>query len=136
MTPNALKAWFRDTEEGRMIIQPLLKGSVEAHCRVCQTMPVKPRVLAVLRRLGRFPGVEIYSERGANVKIVELPDFPDDLAMEELLESYLPRPWKHMAYVPMRDVQSGVFRGISIENALEFEEALRWVSGLRRIKKG
>jgi len=73
-----------------------------------------------VRRLGRYPGVEVYREKGVNVWLEELVDSQDDPAIErlvdDLLVAQLPRNWKHL--VDCRS-DSIVFTGLTAERQME-----------------
>lgn len=127
-----LKHWLQETTLGREIMTDLFEKAVEKRCRECQNRPLKPKTLVVLRRLGRHPGVEVFAEDGVNVKVIELPDFPDDIPAEELIRSYLPKAWKSLVDIRARNIHSGVFRGISVEEALRFSIELDILRELNR----
>ena len=80
-----------------------------------------PKVLVVLRRLGWYPGAEVYAEEGVLVRLLELPEIPDvaDLAplTEKYVESQLPWSWRRVMAVRARQIHSEVYRGVSLEDA-------------------
>ena len=136
-TMAQLRGWLRDTEAGQKIIRELTSGSLEDECRKCQRVRPYPKVLAVVRRLGFKPGVEVFHERGVAVKCIELVDSEGDPAteilVEELLEHQLPRSWKPL--VGRRSV-SEVFTGLTVERKLEMAELRDWLYLMAEFKKG
>lgn len=134
-TVNALRAWLRGSEEGQTLFRELASGFLEEKCRACQQIRPSRKVLVVLRRLGCFPGAEVYAETGVHVRVLELPDVPDDGPFtewtERLMELDLPKSWKHILWVPERQVKRDVFRGVTVEKALRFHEELMLIRALR-----
>ena len=130
-TLAALRAWLRDTEEGRELLRETAKDVLENACRRCERRRPYPRVLAVARRLGAKPGVEVYYEEGISVRCEELMDSKDDPATEilceDLLREQLPRSWKHL--VDCRS-DSQVFTGLTAERCIESLETLRIIKEL------
>ena len=100
--------------------------ALEEKCRACQSVRPYPKVLVVLRRLGRFPGAEVYAEEGVSVRFLEMPDVSSDGAIgrwvEELIEVKLPRNWRHLAGIPVKRISSEVFRGMSLDEVLRHTE--------------
>jgi hypothetical protein len=120
-----LRAWLKGSTEGRGILNEVVDALLEEKCRECQLALCRnQRVLVVLRRLGFRHGAEVYAENGVTVRMIELPDIPDDAefveGIEELVKLELPKTWQGIMDVPSRQVKSDVFRGITVEQALEF----------------
>lgn len=128
-----LRSWLKGSEQGRELLGELTEEAfekvLEDKCRSCENIRPYPKVLVVLRRLGRFPGVEVYTEEGVAVRFLELPD--TDLDLEELIEVRLPRNWRHLVGLPAKRIHSEVFRGMSLVEALRHTE--RYVA-LREIR--
>src|SRR3972149_2088386 len=99
-TLGQLSVWLRDTDAGREILRRCYEQALEEKCSACEKGIPIPRVLVVLRRLGHYPGVEVYRETGVNLRLEELVDSEDDPAVEllidDLLRAQLPQNWKHM----------------------------------------
>jgi ribosomal protein L36 len=133
-TVKGLRAWIKGTTEGRAILREMASELLEEKCRACQMIGRNQRVLVVLRRLGNYPGAEVYAEDGVTVRFVELPDIPDDGEFagltEQLIEVELPKNWKQMVSLPARRIQSDVWRGITVERALERHEDLMLIRAL------
>lgn len=127
-------AWLRDTKRGQTIlrkaseklVEQAVKERLEAECRTCQQLGSPPKVLVVVRRLGGWPGVEVFWEPGVMVRCEELVDSENDAELEVLCETLLrlqlPKPWKHL--VDCRS-DSMVFWGLSAEGRLEALDTLR-----------
>ena len=131
-TPDALRAWLQDTDEGRELLRVAANDFLESACRRCERSQPYPRVLAVARRLGAKPGVEVYYEKGVTVRCEELLDSKDDPATEilcdDLLRAQLPRSWKHL--VDCRS-DSQVFTAVYAGRCIESRETLRILKELR-----
>lgn len=126
-TSQGLRAWFKGTVEGRELLRELteeaFEGRLEEKCRACQKLRPYPKVLVVLRRLGQFPGAEVYTEEGVTVRFLELPDVSSHLSLlEELIEVRLPRNWRHMVWLPAKRIHGEVFRGMSLAESLRHTE--------------
>lgn len=121
-TPAQLAAWLRDTDAGRQV----LAEQLDERCRVClHAARPSPRVLVVVRRLGPLPGVEVFYERGVNVRLEELLDTHDDPVIEELAEelliAQLPRLWKHL---PSCRARTMPFTALTAERRLKAVEGI------------
>ena len=132
--PGPLRRWLRDTVAGQTIVQEVAKDVLEKACRNCERLRPYPRVLVVVRRLGRHPGVEVYREKGITVRLEELVDSQDDAGLERLVENLLraqlPRSWKHL--VDCRS-ESMVFTELTATRRIESLETLKL---LRELKDG
>ncbi len=147
-TQAAVRAWLNGSTEGRSLLAALTREALEdvmlAKCEACQAMWPHPKtllkrgqfskVLVVLRRLGRFPGAEVYSEDGVVVRMLELPEMSAcvEARAEELIAIRLPRTWRHMLALPAKRITCDVFRGISLTETLRYLEeqnALRDLQG-------
>ena len=75
-TRGQLRAWLRGSQLGRSLLRELVEDVFEERCRACERGMITPRpkVLVVARRLGPLPGVEVYAERRAHVRLEELVD--------------------------------------------------------------
>jgi len=100
-TPRQLRAWLTQTDVGRAILGGLTDEALEKKCRECRFTaehPTRPKVLVVVRRLGPVPGVEVFAERGVNVRLEEMLDTRDNAVLEVLAEdelvSRLPVSWR------------------------------------------
>lgn len=126
-TPDALRAWLRDSEEGNDLLRVAAKDFLEDTCRRCERRQPYPRVLAVARRLGPRLGVEVFYEEGVTVRCEELLGSQDNKAMEilceDLLRAQLPKSWKHL--VDCRS-DSRVFTGLTAGRQIESLETL-WI---------
>ena len=115
-----LRVWLAGSEDGQRLVRECSAKFFEEKCRACEKGIPVPRVLVVVRRLGRYPGVEVYREKGVNVWLEELVDSQDDPAIErlvdDLLVAQLPRNWKHL--VDCRS-DSIVFTGLTAERQME-----------------
>lgn len=131
-----LRAWLRDTEAGRELVRDATEGFLESECRTCQKRRPYPKVLVVVRRLGRHPGVEVFHEKGVTVRLEELVDSEDDKAMEilveELLVHQLPRSWKTL--VTCRS-DSQVFTGLTAERKLRMVELRDWLNVMSEFRE-
>jgi hypothetical protein len=124
---------LKQTTAGRRVLQETAKELQEEKCRACElAIHQRPKVLCVLRRLGDRPGVEVYAERGAQVRIEELVDTfgsPSlEIAAEEVLEAQLPRNWKHLAN---GKPESMVWRGLTPKQRLRALESVAWLNELK-----
>lgn len=146
LNPGQLLAWLRDTDVGRQLVREAASGFLEEECRKCQRLRPYPKVLAVVRRLGLKPGVEVFHERGVTVKCIELVDSQDDLELvdsqddpaieilvEQLLVHQLSRSWKPL--VECRS-DSQVFTGLTAERKLGMIELRDWLDLMTEFKKG
>ena len=137
-TMGALKAWLRDTDDGRALIDGLTAGAFEERCRRCQgnARPL-PKALVVLRRLGRHTGADVFADKGIAVRIEELIDTRDDPVIEaladELLWTQVPQSWRHLLWRTPRE--SGVFRGLSATDLLRTQERLAWLRAVKGMGK-
>ncbi len=139
-TPSGLRSWLKGSEQGRALLASLieeaLEKTMEAKCRACENIRPYPKVLVVLRRLGRFPGADVYVEEGVSVRLVELPELSDGSEVmrlaEELLALRLPKSWRYLIGLPAKRIQSEVFRGVSLEETLRYGELLTDIESLRR----
>ena len=135
-TLRGLRAWFRASSQGRTLFGRLGQDFLEEKCQTCQGVHYLPKVLVVLRRLGNHAGAEVYAESGTNIRLLELPDVPDEAGFEELTErlilARLPRNWQGILNLPAKQIQSDVFRGVSVEEALRFQEELQLIRELRQ----
>ncbi|WP_455387600.1 hypothetical protein [Petrachloros mirabilis] len=131
-TARGLRAWLRDTDEGRRIVTESYSEALETKCRLCEIGCPFPKVLVVLRRLGNYAGAEIYAEKGCLIKTLEMPDVPEEWPMaEEWIEVNLPKHWRHMVALPAKRIESEVFRGLHVFEAACYEEQARWLDELR-----
>lgn len=131
-TLAALRAWLTDSDVGRELLRETTKDFLENKCRECERLRPYPKVLAVVRRLGCKPGIEVFYEEGVTVRCEELLDSQDDKAMEILCEDLLralPRSWKHL---PDCRSDSQVFTGLTVDRQIESVETLRILDELRR----
>ena len=138
-TPRTLRAWLRDTAEGKAIFAGLAEDFLERKCRACQNIRPYPKVLVVLRRIGDKPGAEVYAEEGVTTRFLELPDIPDADAefarmTEELIALKIPKGWRHLIQLPARRIQSEVYRGVSIGKAYGSLVELGQVESLQEMK--
>ena len=125
---KGLRAWLRGSDEGRRLCAELASEAMEKRCRACQEIAACPKVLVVLRRLGLYPGAEVYAEKGCTVRMMEMPDVSEGGLLDEWIESRLPRNWRHMTGLPSRRIDSEVFRGQSLQevaNYMGMAEAIR-----------
>jgi hypothetical protein len=133
---KGLRAWLRGSAEGRAILREMCEEFLEEKCRECQQMRPFPKVLVVMRRLGRFPGAQVYVQEGVTVRMVEMPDVPDTEAceprFEELLEWMLPKSWRSLLGLRARRIQSEVFRGVGLAEYLRQSCRLDVVRELER----
>ncbi len=114
---KSVTAWLKKTPDGRKLLQGIVAWALRR--RLAQ----ERRVLIVLRRLGKYPGAEVYCEPGASVKVIELPDLPDDdpiiePLIEGLIREKLPQSWRGMVELPARRKSSEVFRAYPPERFL------------------
>ncbi len=90
----ALRAWLRDTDEGRKILREATEEFLECEIRNWR----HPKVLVVGRLDAGQPFVEVYWEKGVAVKTVEMVDTDgtaaSDLMVEGLLQRELPKLWR------------------------------------------
>ncbi len=127
-TSQGLRAWLKGSVEGKTLLSELTEEAfeerLEEKCRSCQSIRPYPKVLVVLRRLGRFAGAEVYTEEGTTVRFLELPDVSEQngAALEELIEVSLPRNWRHMVGLPSKRIHSEVFRGVALQEAFRHTE--------------
>lgn len=133
-TLRGLRPWLTQTDEGRALLASLTDECLEERCRACQEGWLAiPRVLVVLRRLGRYPGAEVYQTNGVTVRLEELVDTQDDAELErladELLEVQLPRTWQSVAQYGRR--KSMVFTSLSAERRIRSLEELETIRELK-----
>ena len=129
-TVLGLRSWLKGSAEGKALLSELTQKAFEereeAKCRACENMRPYPKVLVVLRRLGQFPGVEVHAEEGVSIRLLELPDVSSDgeigKRVEELIETRLPRSWRHLSGLPAKRIAREVFRGMSLVEALRHVE--------------
>jgi hypothetical protein len=118
------------------MVRELAKELLEEKCQSCQQIRPFPKVLVVLRKLGRHVGAEVYAERGVLVRCLELPVVRDDSEIEplveQLIQAKLPKTWRHMTGLPSRQIQTEVFRGLTPEKALHHAEMLGLIRRLNR----
>ena len=137
-TTKGLKAWLRGSEEGRRLFAELASEFLEMRCRDCQERRPFPKVLIVLRRLGLYPGAEVYAEKGVLTRFVEMPDLPDDGTLgpmlEEFIEASLPRNWRHMTGLPSKRIHGDVFRGLSVEEMASFADCADCIREIGLVK--
>jgi hypothetical protein len=127
---QGLRAWLKGSVQGRELLGELtdkaFKEGMEDKCRACENIRPYPKVLVVLRRLGRFPGAEVYAEEGVSIRFVEMPDVPSDgeigTLVEELIEVSVPRSWRYMIGLPAKRIVRDVFRGMSLVELLRHHE--------------
>lgn len=142
-TVQGLRVWLKGSTEGKALLRELtdkaFEERVEEKCRTCENMRPYPKVLVVLRRLGRHPGAEVYTEDGVSVRFLELPDVSSDEASgrlaEELIEVRLPRNWRHMTGLPAKRISSGVFRGVPLTEALRHSERGAALKEIRNVTR-
>ena len=142
-TIRQLRSWLKHTEDGQRFLDRLTKEALEKRCRQWQREhQPRPKVLIVLRRLGRYPGVEVYAEREVSIlfhELVETENNPKlEILADEMLALQVPRSWRHLLpdyrfhdvslYQPVR---GEVFRGLTIEYTLEALEELRTLRDLK-----
>jgi hypothetical protein len=131
----ALRAWLRDTEAGRELLREAAKDVLENECRKCQRLRPYPKVLAVVRRLGFKPGVEIFHEKGVTVRCEELVDSKGESALEilceDLLVAQLPKAWKHL---PDCRSDSRVFRGLTVDQEIESRQTLYYIRAVEAMR--
>lgn len=129
-----LRDWLLETEWGRKIVRDAAKKFLEDSCRKCQQLRPYPKVLVVARRLGLYPGFEVFREPGVNVRMEEMIDIPDIADVggiaDELLIAQLPRPWKRLVECDACYRAGEVFRGITAERQIESILGLRWLREL------
>ena len=130
-TRATVTGWLKKTKEGRNLLQSIVAWALRR--RLAQ----ERRVLIVLRRLGNYPGAEVYCEPGATVKFLELPDVPDDAELgkyvEALIKAKLPKKWREIVELPSARIHAEVFRGISAEEALVHAKTLELLEELKTI---
>ena len=139
-TPTAIRAWLKGTENGRALLAMLtaesLETSLTAKCRECESIRPYPKVLVVLRKLGRFPGAEVYTEEGASVRLLEMPDVSSNdnagRLVEEYMELKLPKSWQGLMGLAAKRIQSEVFRGVSLSDTLRYSELRADIETLRK----
>ncbi len=133
-----MKAWLRDSNDGRALLAGLTARTIEEKCRRCEgnARPF-PKALVVLRRLGRYTGAEVFADEGISVRVEELIDTRDDPAIErlalELLWAQLPRGWRGFSECSPR--YSGVFVGLSATDLLRTQERLAWLRAVKGMGK-
>ena len=129
-TAQGLRSWLKGSTEGRALLRELTEEAIEerleAKCRACESIRPYPKVLVVLRRLGRFPGVEVYTEEGVSLRFLELPDIPAtakaEILAEEYIELMLSKNWRRLMDLPARRIHRTLFRGISLTEWLRYAE--------------
>ena len=128
-TAGRLRDWLLTTEWGRKIVQEAAKKFLEKECRKCEQRRPYPKVLVVARRLGLYPGFEVFQEPGVNVRMEEMIDtFGSadlELRAEELLIAKLPRPWKRLMDCNARYRDGEVFRGLGWDDSDVMIQCLR-----------
>ncbi len=109
---------------------------METKCRSCENIRPYPKVLVVLRRLGQFPGAEVYTEDGVSVRFLEMPDASGDGEIgrltEELIEVSLPKNWRHLVGLPAKRIFRDVFRGVSLAEWLRYTELREAIREIRK----
>lgn len=142
-TLRGLRAWLKGSKQGRALRRELTEKAseekTEAKCRACQNIRPYPKCLIVLRRLGTFPGVEVYTEPGTSVRLLELPEVRGDTPeIERLIEDMtglkLPKNWRHMLNLPVKRIRSEVYRGIPLAEALRYVELGEAISEIHELQ--
>lgn len=145
-TALGLRAWLKGTVQGRELLGMLTKEAIEEaqeeKCRACENIRPYPKVLVVLRRLGRFPGAQVYAEEGVTIRFLELPDVSAEgkigILVEELIELRLPRNWRHLMDLSANRITIQVFRGMTLQESLQHTEravALREIREIQDIER-
>lgn len=135
---RGLKAWLEGATQGRALLGILTAEALAKHlgerCRKCHNMRPYPKALIVLRRLGEYPGAEVYAEEGVLVRFVELPEMSDE-RVDEFIELRLPRNWRHLMGLPAKRIHSDVFRGMTLQECLRHTERAVALREIRTISE-
>lgn len=145
-----IRAWLKGTAEGKKLVEELTQRAFEERheekCRACLETRLFYRVLVVMRRLGEHPGVEVYSDPGVRVKVVELPNVESDVKeieplLRQLLVNRLPKYWRDLVLNQSEAKLVGYpWHGNTAERILEIQRqlnALRLAHEMARdIKEG
>jgi hypothetical protein len=139
-TKDQLRAWLKQTNDGKAILGALAEEALESRCRECQFAlehPTRPKVLVVVRRLERVFGVQVFQEKGVNLRVEEMLDTMDDPTLETLCEeelvSRLPVSWKGLV---LGTVGAKVgYSGVTAERRLRSLRELEWLRELKAFQK-
>jgi len=140
--PNTLPClrWrLKETQQGQALLGLLTKEAIEEEqeekCRACQAIRPFPKVLVVLRRLGNYPGAEVYAEEGVSVRFLELPEMSAEGEIgklaEEFIEVSVPRSWRHLVGLPAKRIRRDVFRGVSLSETVRYQEDAEAIREIR-----
>ncbi len=141
-TVQGLRAWLKGSEQGRALLGELTRESfdyeIETKCRACENIRPYPKVLVVLRRLGFYPGAEVYAEEGVSVRFLELPNISNEnaemaAAAEDYIEAQLPKSWRYLMGLPAKQIQSEVFRGLMLSELVRSAEDLDVLKVIRQL---
>jgi len=136
-TPDSLYVWLKGSTAGREIVRKLITEDLEELCRRCQKeFKPNPRVLVVVRSLGRYPGAEVFHDRGVNLRVEELvateDDTEGDLFAERLLLAQLPKGWSRwVGGLWARQSTSIAYTGQTVSQRIECLEVKRTLRELK-----